>query len=130
MLSDDETLDYGNISSAIPIKMAAELNCEIFYPSDAELTLDIDNDKDFKYFQEQYSRLKFVFCFLGYKVLKSRHGNRHVIIKLETSITDIKERILLQAILGSDRIREALSLLRVKRDDKHPSILLRPKSDK
>lgn len=124
---DIDAIDYGNVSSQNLIDAAQGLECEIFYPSDAQLTLDLDNEKDFQYFMKQYSRWKYYFGFASYEILKSRHGNKHVIIALKNPITDIKERLLLQALLGSDRIREALSFLRIKRNDPHPSILLRPK---
>ena len=56
----------------------------------------------------------------------SRSGNKHVIVHLPFAMP-IFERIAWQAALGSDPKREALHLLAVLRDEKHPIVLVMPK---
>jgi hypothetical protein len=124
--SDRDSVDYGDIGSDIVISAAEAMDCEVFYPDEVTLTLDIDTDKDFRFFIDQFFRLRAVFGLIEYQVLKSRHGNRHVLVTMKEP-RSMSDRLLLQAVLGSDRIREALSLLRLQREDPHSSILLRPR---
>jgi hypothetical protein len=44
---------------------------------------------------------------------KSRNGNRHIVITFKHPVSDI-EAIAIQAILGSDPMREALALIQLK----------------
>ena len=59
---------------------------------------------------------------------KSDKGN-HVIIHLPDVMDEI-ERIAWQAAFGSDGVREALNLLRIKRHIKHPVLLFMKKDRK
>ncbi len=42
----------------------------------------------------------------------SQHGNKHVYIRLSRSVSDF-ERLILQSVLGSDPVKETLTLLRL-----------------
>jgi len=46
----------------------------------------------------------------------------HAVVTLKKETVDAKTRILYQAVLGSDPVREVLSLLRLERDDPMPTI--------
>lgn len=57
---------------------------------------------------------------------KSHGGNTHVVLTLLQDLTP-QARIALQAVLGSDPIRELLSLVRVENDCQDPIALFRPR---
>jgi hypothetical protein len=61
-----------------------------------------------------------------YKTTKSKGGGTHIVIDLPVEVDDT-ERIAWQAAFGSDGKREALNLLRVKREIKNPILLYMPK---
>lgn len=59
----------------------------------------------------------------------STNGNRHAIVYLSEAMP-LVERLLLQAVLGSDAKRELLSLCRWYKGRNEPSMLFRPKGVK
>jgi hypothetical protein len=93
-------------------RKAAAKGCFVQYADDHTLQLDIDNSEDFEFFLKQVKILREHVDYLPeeFSMLLSSGGNRHIIIKLKRPI-EARERILLQACLGSDRTRELLSYL-------------------
>ena len=59
---------------------------------------------------------------------QSKDGGRHVKIRIEPGIDSAVERCLLQAVLGSDLLRELLSLMRYWDGNPEPSMLFKPQS--
>jgi len=116
-----------NYSSLHPLKsqveeVAEKMHLVCFYPDDYTLQLDLDygrtlNDRAFNILEKN-----------GYRVLstlttRSKSGNHHMYIRLETPL-DAPDRIALQAALGSDPVREALSVLRnLHPDSEYCSVL-------
>ena len=65
---------------------------------------------------------------LTYEIHRSKSGKgNHVIIHIPDPLEDI-ERIAWQAAFGSDGVREALNLLRIKRHIKNPVLLFMKKN--
>lgn len=109
--------------------LAEKTNCDILPATPFTLQLDIDSAPDLAFFKKQFSRLRNFLPFESYSVLRSRSKKWHVIVKLHSEMP-VRERIMLQSIMGSDRVREALSLIRVLEGDECPILLLRPKDAK
>lgn len=80
-----------------------------------ELQIDINNEHSFRLFNNQMVILSRYIAVLHIQVRPSRNGlpGRHITVRLERAITPL-ERIALQAMLGSDRIRELLGFIRLK----------------
>jgi hypothetical protein len=57
---------------------------------------------------------------------RSRGGNRHIILRVGMQISDL-ERVLLQAVLGSDPQREVLAWIRIRQGIPYPSSLFKPR---
>jgi len=86
----------------------------VVVPKANELFVDIDSEAD----MERFKRLRAtVESFLPLKVdvrpsPSGRPGRHHIVVTLDREVTEI-ERVALQAILGSDPTREALSYRRI-----------------
>jgi hypothetical protein len=95
----------------------------VVLPKSNELFIDIDSDADLAEFDRNYGVINELFCIDEYEVKPSRNKERgkHIYVKLGQNVTPT-ERILLQAILGSDRKREALSLWRIHHNDPDPTL--------
>lgn len=104
---------------------------EIYTPEDNELLLDIDSEEAYQTFLVRFERLKeeiedamgYDCGSLIYKVYDSAtEGHRHIIVTLPFEV-NMHERIALQAVLGSDPVREMLSIFRVWQGDPYPTLL-------
>lgn len=95
------------------------------------LQLDLDTPEAVEHFHHQWNwfccQLDFLFdqSVLNQE-MKSRSGNTHVIIKLAHPL-EATERLLLQALLGSDLKRELLNYTRLKTKGEDLTCLFRPK---
>jgi hypothetical protein len=65
---------------------------------------------------------------LPYKLSKSKGGGTHITITLPVPMEDL-EKVSWQAVMGSDRIREGLNILRIKRGIKNPILLFARKDE-
>lgn len=96
------------------------LRYRVVLPRDDELQIDIDNLEALAVFQGNYTRLREYWhhrwaggCEMTCEVVPSKtEGHFHITVRLPTEIDD-QERIMLQALLGSDPVRELLSLVRI-----------------
>lgn len=87
----------------------------IHTPTAYQLFIDIDSEEQLKYFRRAYNDFKADLGLLSYDLKKSRTaGHYHIRVTLNAQ-TGIRDRILLQAVLGSDPKRELLSLIRLER---------------
>jgi hypothetical protein len=80
------------------------------WPADNELFVDIDDAESLAAFQRGLAVLSV--GVLGFDRSPSpgeREGRFHARVRLDRPVKDKFERILLQALLGSDRLHEALS---------------------
>lgn len=94
-------------------QVAASMGQVCFFPQTDEIFLDLDTNKTGR----EYSlEVESTLCnndilILGSLDTKSKNGNRHRYLKINRPLTSV-ERITVQACLGSDPVKEILSLLR------------------
>lgn len=101
------------------------------YPDTDELYIDIDDEQQYAAFLKSWAIFERDMAgvqMLGkptYTETPSRSGlpSRHIIVALPFEVTD-EERIMWQAALGSDPVRELLSALRHQRGDVHPTLFV------
>jgi len=141
LLNTDENTDLeikrieydpkGMPNSQRAINVALSEGLTVRLPEANELLIDIDNEHSFMLFMKQIEIVKkhigtkTRFNDGSYVVTESRHGlpGRHIVVTLDHDI-DETERILLQACLGSDRLRELLGYVQMKNGDAHPTLFL------
>jgi hypothetical protein len=119
------TRDYSEIRSEIAHKEAAERGCIVVVPGVRELFIDIDNDAQHETFNKNIEIVKRIES--GAQVRRARspsgeQGHWHIVVTLKRDLKDEAERIMLQSILGSDPMREALSWQRLQAGDKQPTL--------
>lgn len=107
----------GQRSKEEAVKIADAKNLEAFFPLENEVFLDIDS--------REYMRRKAVIealfnageensiAIMDELVTTSKGGNKHVYLRLDRNISPLT-RLVLQAVLGSDPVKEALTLLRIR----------------
>lgn len=97
---------------------------KIVYPKENELQIDIDSDLQYAIYQAQMVVMYREFS-LDVVETVSRNGlpGRHITITLPFEVSDI-ERIAFQAALGSDPLRELLSIFRHQRGDDYPTLFV------
>lgn len=120
--------DRASLTNERAEEQAEEKDCTVEYSHGKLLQLDIDSDEDFAFFQEQWKRLFHFAKHLledTYSVRASSSGNRHVLIRLRKPL-GVSERIMLQACLGSDRVREVLSYARFLCGEDNAILLFKP----
>lgn len=100
-------------------------NLTVRLPKPYELFLDIDSEEDFEFFQKQYDIANEHGLFHAYVSNPSKSGlpKRHVVVIMTRDVVDATERVMLQALLGSDRKRELLSYLAINfGNTPHPTV--------
>lgn len=103
--------------------LAAERGKVCVYPKANELQLDIDSYEDLAVLQAQLPILAQVVTIISNVVTPStREGHFHVTVTLE-GVVSPGDRILYQALIGSDRKRELLSLIALRRGSPNPTVL-------
>src|SRR5580692_862316 len=93
-----------------------------------QLQLDLDSDAAYLTYIERWQKVE---AHLGVPEdvteWKSRHGNRHVVITFDDSLElSASQAIAIQSFLGSDPVREFLSLRRDMALIEEPIMLFRP----
>lgn len=118
-------------TTASAFRRAEDENLDIVYPKVNELQLDIDTQEAYEYFHankwilDQWFHIRAI----TERVSKSGWPKRHITVELGVQLTTVT-RILLQAVLGSDRKRELLSyIMYEKGGEKKPTLLLERKTD-
>lgn len=117
-------------SDAYMRQQAEKKGCTVEIATDLELMIDIDSEEAFAFFEQQMEVLVSLetIHFDHYIVRASKSGlpKRHVTVFLVEPI-DMTTRILLQAVLGSDRKRELLAFTGLLRGQENPVVFFRPK---
>lgn len=92
---------------------AKDAGCVALYPTARELFIDIDSDADYHVFEDHIETLTELWPNLRITHDDpSRNGGegRHIVVTLPEDVTEL-ERAALQAVLGSDRKRELLTIM-------------------
>ena len=98
---------------------------KIYLPSPNEVLIDIDNEDDYEYFLIAINRFEEEFeSRIPFKIIPSKSGlpHQHIICEFPFEMENL-QRVAFQAVLGSDRVREMLSLFRIIQGDTYPSLL-------
>lgn len=99
---------------------------EVVYADDNHLLLDLDDTSDRTFFENQFHLLND--GVVEDRWLSKSGKGEHVVIRLD-SPRGIRDRIILQACLGSDRKREMIALLKyVDGGISNGIMLFKPKS--
>ena len=109
--------------------VAAAKGCVIVHPKRNELFIDIDSIEAWNNFQKCFEVLTKTEAATISTRTRSPSGKlhrEHIVIKMPRDVTD-EERILLQACLASDPLREMLSLMRLRAGDEAPTIFFEKK---
>jgi hypothetical protein len=112
-------------SSQGALDRARKENWRVVVPTAFELQIDIDSDEAFKEFELRFSKaseLGFVSGFSSRPSKSGTEGRYHVTVKTPLKIESATERIALQAILGSDWLRELRGLHRVYQGEAIPTL--------
>jgi hypothetical protein len=121
---------YGMPNSDRARERAVVEGLDVVYPEPNQLFIDIDNEHSYRLFENQ---LAIVNKFIGYaerKETPSKNNTPEQPFKLHITLTfdDVEftalERLALQAMLGSDRVRELLGYIEMKNDDSTPTLFL------
>jgi hypothetical protein len=97
-----------------PEVSAREKGLDIVWPGPCELFLDLDDDEAFVLFKKQVEILG-QFDKGTWTEARSVNGGRHVVVTLDRPLTSETERVMLEAVLGSDRKRSLLGLKQLRR---------------
>ena len=117
-----------NQENSLKARQMAEANgFTIVKGSGRELLLDLDTEQDIKDYEVTLALLKGLYSLEETARWPSKNGKTHVILR--TCRLSREERVMLQAVLGSDRKRAAICLLLCDEDDDEVSFLFRPKQE-
>lgn len=111
---------------------AENRNCTIEWSNDNVLQLDLDGDEQFRRFRTLYDVLMEHGVIPGMGMFHKRYSRsgKHYHVTIPLAVPQpIEQRILLQALLGSDQMRELLSYIGLKQGVENPVLLYRPKED-
>ena len=127
---DIQHIEYdptGMPNSQNAIKRAELENLTVVFPLSFQLFVDLDTEHSFKMFERLFMLFKkFVDEGADYSTEWSRSGapKRHVTVNLSRSVKDEVERVMFQAFLGSDRVREILGYAQAMNGDPNPTLFL------
>ncbi len=105
------------------------LNCYVLKPTNKQLFIDIDTDEQFEQFKKTLHVLRNHYvCHREFEIAPSKSGlpHRHVIVNLYQA-QPLMVRIALQAALGSDPMREVLSIKRALDEEENVVIFFEKK---
>jgi hypothetical protein len=113
-------------TSKAAIIWAAEHNLDVRIPGDFELFLDIDTPEDRATFERNRELINEAYGIDEVVETTSRGGHTHIVVTVDVPVS-IVERIALQAVLGSDRRREAHSMRRFFEGEATPTLFFERK---
>lgn len=90
------------------------------------LLLDLDTEQQRAQYEAVLPHFEQNYAIEEIQSWPSKSGHRHTRIKLYTPISEPAMRYALQAALGSDPVREMLSIVRLRNGVPEPSMLFKP----
>lgn len=107
----------------------AEINgFEVIIRKPDQLLLDLDSELARSIFYSQSERMGAILDGHSESWPSKTPGHDHLLLGLRAEVTPL-EAIALQAMLGSDPMREYLNLLRLRNEVEEPTRLFRPKTN-
>ena len=126
-----KTIEYdpltGIPNSQRAINQAVREGLEVVYPAANELQIDIDNEHSYRLLYNQLRSVNKLVGIYNYTEKPSKSGEpwkMHSTLVFQDRTFTTLERIGLQAMLGSDRVRELLSYVQYLNGDAHPTLFL------
>lgn len=115
---------------AIDMENARLAGFDVLIGDDFTLLLDLDGGATARLDERVLERARDLFGVESIETWTSKSGppNQHARVKLSEPL-DVATRIALQAILGSDPIRELLALARLRNGVVEPSSLFKPRPE-
>jgi hypothetical protein len=114
-----------NTSSQSALDRARKENWRVVVPGAFELQVDIDSEEAFKEFELRFqkaSELGFVSGFSSHPSKSGTEGRYHVTVRTPLKVENAIERIALQALLGSDWLRELRGIDRIRKGEAIPTL--------
>lgn len=131
MNPEDIESPYGLLANEVAIKNAVMNGMDVIRGDDHTLLIDLDTQQDYNNF---VSAMQILDGVIDLEIKDSwrskswvRYENGHTHVVVSCPYMSARERVLLQAALGSDRKRAAVSLVRLSEGVREPSNLFRPK---
>ena len=127
-VAHDYDLDEPN--SQRTIEEAEANNLVVVFPTAHQLQIDIDSNRAFDVYFAMKPLLEKYYGVRKQTIAYSRSGapKRHITVELFRTVSN-EERILLQVLMGSDRVREFLGLIQLNQGDPHPVLFLEKKPE-
>lgn len=128
-----KTIEYdpkGMPNSQRAYNQAAIEGLDVVLPKDNELFIDIDNEHSYMLYNNLMQIIQKFIGVVDVVEEKSKSGKPyklHITVLLDQDVTPI-ERLALQAMLGSDRVRELLGYIQLKNGDPAPTLFLEKKA--
>lgn len=123
---------YGDIDRPEYIRNQKARGFEIVVPGKDELQIDIDSEEEYQKFWKRFECLQYngvdAEIIYDQPSKSGKNGRRHIVIKMPIEMDPVK-RIAFQAALGSDWVRELLSLLRFENGDVDPTLFVEKKEN-
>jgi hypothetical protein len=116
---------YANEKREDYIKRMEEQGYKIVIPTESQLQIDIDSDGHYKVYKEMIKLLLRDYESVIIEEHPSRNGlpGRHITLTIPFFV-DAVQRIAWQTVLGSDPVREYLSLQRSMQGDISPTLFV------
>lgn len=122
---DEEVPTYASNNLKAVAEAKASGRFRVIKSKAGTLLIDIDSKAAFRRFKKLYKMLKEPFALKKLDFYQSKSGEGwHVV--LSTSVTNFGNRIALQAILGSDPVKEAFSIINMKHGELEACYLFKP----
>jgi len=106
------------------VKAAEDQGLEVIKGSGIKLLLDLDTEQDLKDYEVTLALLQDYYGLVETNRWTSKGGNTHVTLDCEWLSRE--DRVMLQAVLGSDRKRAAINLILCREDGDEVSFLFKP----
>jgi len=132
-MENDALIDTYNLDVSAE-EAAAEVSCKVVIPEPNQLQLDLDSEEAYDNFKNRLVEFEMHSCYIiEIEEHPSKKGlpHRHVTLTVfdpdgMPHVFGEYERIALQAVLGSDIVRETLNCWRLIRGSENPSRLFEP----
>lgn len=120
---------YAHPNSQRALDEAQKDNLNVVFPMANQLQIDIDNEHSYAVYQKMFEIIDRHYGVRSTSDKPSRSGlpKRHITLTLNQNVTNM-ERIALQACMGSDRVREILSVVQEASGDPHATLFLEKKA--
>jgi hypothetical protein len=123
-LEEEQHYDFQSIKSEWAFKEAERLGQIVVLPLEDQLFVDLDSEEALQTFNKNLPKFELHMAEVKSVTRRpSRNGNTHAIVTLYSTM-EPNTRILYQLFLGSDPLREMLSMIRYENGDKHPTLFI------